>query len=191
MVGLGTNLGQLLKFAFVFLVELVFERKVFGSKRSDLLWTVGFHLDLLHGDDVLFGKHSHVGTSSLLVDALAIGFGAECGSHEKDFTKLEIGIVYQSEVFFTRDDSTEQFFGLFEEVKPLVFVPAILGEHLASLRGERDCEKILATVDRGSGWKFLDILAEIRGSFLKVGDLIFAKGTAVVDGFKIGGLRIL
>ena len=191
LVGLGTDLGELLEFAFVFLIELVFEGKILGPECGDFLRAIGFHFFLLHGDDVLLGQHRHVSGGGLVVEALAIGLGAESGPHEKDFTELEISVVDKGEIFFACDDSAQQFFGLFQEVEPLVFVSTVLGQHFAPLCSQRDGEQILAAINSGSGWEFLDVVTEIRCGLLKVGDLVFAECAAVDHGFEVGGLWIL
>ena len=152
---------------------------------------IGFHFFLLHRNDVLLGKNSHVGGGCLLVEALAIGLGAECGAHEKNFAQLEIRVVHKREVFFAGDNAAQEVFGLLEEVEAFVLVAAIPGELVAALGGERDGKEVSAAFNGRARGKLLHVFAQAGGGLVVIGYLVFAEGTAINDGLEIGGLRIL
>ena len=186
LVWLGADLGEFFEFALVFLIELIFQGEVLCTEGGDFLGSIGFHLLLLHGDDVLFRQHGHVGGGGLLVEALAVGLGTKCSAHEEDFTELEICVIHECQVFFARDDPSQEILRLFEEFEAFVLIAAILGELVAALCGEGDGEKIFTAFNGRARGKFLDVFTQTGSGLIEVGDLVFAEGTAIDDGLEVG-----
>ena len=127
----------------------------------------------------------------MFVEPLAIGFGTECGAHEEDFAELEICVIHEREILFARDDPTQEFFGLLEEIEAFVFVTSILGELVAALCGKRDGKEIPTAFDGRARGKLLHVLTQTGSGFVEVGDLVFAERTTVDDRLEVGRLGIL